>query len=223
MKYFKQYALMAAMAAGVSLSSNAMASNAFEGYKLYNTYCIFCHGADGKGDGPLANKLGRDMGKQVKPANLTDVSRMRKRSDKDLFQIIQGTADHAKINGKMPRWGLAIPGPQIKSLVSYVRMLADSKYDVIGDPEAGHKIYESTCSACHGANGKGDGSMTNVLPMEPADHTDSVKMGKMSNAKLINVVTNGTNGPKSFMPAYKGSLTKDEINSVVGYIRLLSY
>lgn len=219
MKYFKQYALMAVMAAGVTLSSNAMASNAYEGYQLYNTYCIFCHGAEGKGDGPLAKKLGKD----VKPANLTDVSRMRKRSDKDLFRIIQGTADHAKINGKMPRWGLAIPGPQINSLVSYVRMLHDSKHDVIGDPEAGRKIYESTCSACHGANGKGDGIMTNVLPMEPADHTNSTKMGKMSNSKLLNVVSNGASGPKSFMPAYKGSLSKDEINSVVGYIRLLSY
>lgn len=219
MKYFKQYALMAALAAGVALSSNAMASNAYEGYQLYNTYCIFCHGADGKGEGPLAGKLGKD----VKPANLTDVSRMRKRSDKDLFQIIQGTADHAKINGKMPRWGLAIPGPQIQSLVSYVRMLHDSKEDVIGDPEAGRKIYENTCSACHGVNGKGDGIMTNVLAMEPADHTDADKMGKMSNGKLLNVITNGTRGPKSFMPAYKGSLSKDEINSLVGYIRLLSY
>lgn len=218
MKHFKQYALLAAMAAGVVFSSNAAASNAYEGYQLYNTYCIFCHGADGKGDGPLASKLGK-----TKPANLTDASRMRKRSDKDLFQIIQGTADHAKINGKMPRWGLAIPGPQIQSLVSYVRMLHDAKEDVIGDPEVGKKIYMSTCSACHGPNGKGDGIMTNVLPMEPADHTDSAKMGKMSNGKLLNVITNGTRGPKSFMPGYRGSLSKDEINSLVGYIRLLSY
>ncbi|WP_428624192.1 c-type cytochrome [Sedimenticola sp.] len=218
MKYFKQYALMAAMVAGVAMSSNAAASNAYEGYQLYNTYCIFCHGADGKGDGPLANKLGKK-----KPANLTDASRMRKRTDKDLFQIIQGTADHAKINGKMPRWGLAIPGPQINSLVSYVRMLHDSKEDVIGNPEAGRKIYENTCSACHGVNGKGDGIMTNVLPMEPADHTDAAKMAKLSNSKLLNVITNGTRGPKSFMPGYKGSLSRDEINSLVGYIRLLSY
>jgi len=219
MKYFKQYALMAVMAAGVAMSSNAVASNAYEGHQLYHTYCIFCHGAEGKGDGPLAHRLGKD----VKPADLTNVSRMRKRSDKDLLQIIQGTADHAKINGKMPRWGLAIPGPQIQSLVSYVRLLHDSKQKVIGNPDVGRKIYEGTCSACHGANGKGDGIMTNVLPMEPADHTNADKMGKMSNEKLINVITNGTSGPKSFMPAYKGSLSKGDIESLVGYIRLLSY
>ena len=209
------YHLLPMLAAVALLSTNAVASDAFEGYKLYKSYCMVCHGVDGKGDGPLASKLGG-----TSPANLTDAARLGKRSDKDLFRIIQGTADHARIDGKMPRWGMAISGPQIKSLVAYVRFLHNSNYEVLGDPEVGKQIYLKSCAACHGPNGKGDGVMTNVLSMQPADHSNTGKMGEVSNATLLNVVSEGANG---YMPAWKSILSEEEIRSVVGYIRLLSY
>lgn len=208
-------ALMSALAALAFVSTSADASDAYEGYKLYKSYCMVCHGVEGKGDGPLASKLGG-----VEPANLTDASRLGKRSDKELFRIIQGTADHAKIDGKMPRWGMAISGPQIKSLVAYVRFLHDSKHKVIGDPEVGKSIYLKSCASCHGPNGKGDGVMTNVLDMHPADHSKSGKMAGMSNERLLKTVREGANG---YMPAWKGILGEEDIRSVVGYIRLLSY
>ncbi|MFO7593876.1 MAG: c-type cytochrome [Pseudomonadota bacterium] len=210
-KYYMSPMLLAALL----LSGNAAASDAFEGYKLYKSYCMVCHGVEGQGDGPLASKLGGSS-----PADLTNAAHVGKRSDKELFQIIQGTADHAEIDGKMPRWGLAISGPQIKSLVAYIRFLHESNHNVLGDPELGKQIYLKSCAACHGPSGKGDGVMTNVLDMQPADHTKSGSMGAVSNERLLEVVRNGGNG---YMPAWKGILSDEEITAVVGYIRLLSY
>ena len=37
----------------------------FEGRRLYRSYCLVCHGVDGKSIGPLANKL------NLKPADLS--------------------------------------------------------------------------------------------------------------------------------------------------------
>lgn len=208
--------LLTVMAASSLLAGNVLASNAYQGWQLYNTYCMVCHGVNGDGKGPLADKLGKGN----KPANLTDATKVGKRSDKEIFQVIEGTADHAKINGDMPRWGMAIPGPQIDSLVAYVRFLHDSKYPVIGNPEKGKEIYLKSCATCHGTRGKGDGVMTNLLSMKPADHSNSGKMAEMSNERLVRIVKNGA---EDYMPAWQGILTEQEIQSVVGYIRLLSY
>ena len=109
---------------------------------------------------------------------------------------------------------------QIKSLVAYIRFLHQSKHNVLGDPELGKQIYLKSCAACHGPGGKGDGVMTNVLDMEPADHTKSGNMGTVSNKRLLEIVRDGGD---SYMPAWKEILSDEEIMAVVGYIRLLSY
>jgi mono/diheme cytochrome c family protein len=173
-----------------------------------------CHGTEGKGNGPLASNLSK------KPSDLSDHLKMSKRTDNELFRVIQGTATHAKINGAMPQWGLAIPGPQIKSLVAYIRFLHQSKEGAMGNPDTGAAIYANSCAACHGATGKGDGVMTNVLPMKPVDHTNAKKMNGMSNKELRRAVAEGAG---DFMPGWSGILTDEEIDSTVGYIRLLGY
>ena len=44
---------------------------AYEGRRLYVSYCQLCHGTDGKGDGPLAKTM------QISPADLTTTIRAR--------------------------------------------------------------------------------------------------------------------------------------------------
>ena len=55
---------------------------AYEGRRLYVSYCQLCHGTDGKGDGPLAKAM------QISPADLTTT--VRSRSDTILTKIITG-------------------------------------------------------------------------------------------------------------------------------------
>ncbi len=209
--------LVSAILGGVFLAqvANAQPSNVYEGYKLFNETCFLCHGLDGKGKGPLSIKLNTTV------EDLTDNTDLAKKSDRDLFRIIQGTAPHGSINESMPQWGLAIPGPQIQSLVSYIRFLHQSKHPLIGDPETGRAVYQRYCAVCHGSNGRGNGPLTNVMEMEPADHTDTKKMAELTNEKLAEVIREGDVDSK-LMPGWKEILSADEIKAVISYIRLLS-
>ncbi len=196
-----------------SAAATAQKTNAFEGRQLFNTYCFSCHGAEGRGDGPLAKQLPK------RPANLADNSRMKNRSDIQLQQIIEGTADHGLVRGKMPRWNLALSGPQIKSVVAYIRVLHNPAVKVTGNPENGKKNYDRYCIACHGVNGKGDGIMAQVLSIKPADHTDGEAMAAIGNAELLKAIKDGTD---KMMPAWNEVLDEKEMEGLVGYIRLLS-
>ena len=55
---------------------------AYEGRRLYVSYCMLCHGPEGKGDGPLAKVM------EIKPADLSTT--VRSRSDTILTKIITG-------------------------------------------------------------------------------------------------------------------------------------
>lgn len=202
---------------GMWLSSNASAdySKTFDGYRIFQANCSVCHGADGSGNGPLAGKLG------ATPANLTNNDRLNQKSDRELFRIIEGTAPHGTVSKDMPKWGLAIPGTQIKSLVTYIRYLHQSKYPVSGNPIMGKQVYLSNCTICHGYDGRGRGAITKVYDMKPADHTNARSMERLSNEKIHNIISDGGAGA-SLMPGWKDMLSDKEIDDVVSYIRLLS-
>lgn len=198
------------------LSSNASAefSRSLEGYQIFSTTCFVCHGADGKGNGPLAGKL------KDKPSDLTNNAELSKLSDRDLFQIIEGTAAHGDASSEMPKWGLTIPHTQINSLVSYIRYLHSTKHPVSGNPLKGKETYDTYCTLCHG-NGKGKGVITKLYDMEPADHTDATAMNKISNEKMYSVIAKGTTG-STLMPGWKDILSEKEIKDVISYIRVIS-
>ena len=206
-----------AILANVMLSSNTFAdySKSFDGYRIFRTNCFVCHGLDGTGNGPLASKL------ETKPADLTNNDRLGKKSDRELFKIIEGKAPHGQVSSDMPQWGLTIPQTQIRSLLIYVRYLHSSKHPVSGDPEMGKRIYDKNCTICHGPGGKGKGMITKMYDMEPADHTNASSMNRMSNEKIRSIISTGTKGAK-LMPGWKGILSDKEIEDVISYIRLLS-
>lgn len=82
--------------------------------------------------------------------------------------------------------------------------------------ETGKKIYETTCTMCHGANGKG------VIP-GAANFTDAKGPLSKSDKVLIKHITEGYHSAGSPMPMPpKGgnmSLTADDIKHVLAYIR----
>ena len=217
MKQSSLYKLFFTIMFGTLFSTNAAAdySKTFEGYKVFNKYCFICHGAEGKGDGPLAGKIG------TAPANLTDDTRLAKRTDKELTAIIEGSAPHGTVSSDMPQWSRALSYTQIRSLVSYVRYMHRGKNGLTGNPVAGKEIYDGSCAQCHGEDGEGDGVLTRVYSMSPANHTDAVRMDKMSNKSMKDVIAKGGSGA-SLMPGWKGILSEQEIDDVVSYIRLIA-
>lgn len=77
------------------------------GRDLYEQHCEFCHGADGRGDGPLADEL------KVAPADLTKIAASRGGTfpEAEVHEIIDGRR-LVRAHGKsdMPIWGRQLGG-----------------------------------------------------------------------------------------------------------------
>ena len=85
-------------------------------------------------------------------------------------------------------------------------------------------LYRFHCAQCHGLKGMGDGpNATREMPVSPRDHTSAVEMNKLTDADIINAITDG--GPatskSSLMPPYGKTLSKAEISSLKDYLRKL--
>ena len=106
---------------------------------------------------------------------------------------------------------------------------APAKYANLANPftgdheaaEAGAEIYEVNCATCHGPEGKGDGPAAEELDPQPASLADAHMMEEMSDGALFwRVSEGGMMEPfNSLMPAWKDTLSEDEIWQVIAYIR----
>jgi len=193
---------------------------AYEGRKLYVSYCQLCHGTDGQGDGPLSKAM------KITPADLTTT--VRSRSDTILTKIITGEGRqtitgrnrHNLLSDAMPSWKDVFKTSEVKALIAYLRFLGNKKHDLMGDSEKGMQIYQKYCSVCHGVEGDGDGIMTNLMGISPMDHTNPNETNSMNNDELIKSIMKGQG---RFMPAWQGILSQADVEALVSYIRLLSH
>ena len=201
-------------------SDTANLPAAYEGRRLYVSYCLLCHGGDGKGDGPLAKAM------KIHPADLTTT--VRSRSDTILTKIITGEGRqtitgrdrHNLLSDAMPEWKDVFSEPQVKSLIAYLRFLGRSKHQLMGDPELGMQLYQKYCQVCHGVEGDGDGIMTKLMGIMPMDHTNPNETNSLDNKELVESILDGTG---RFMPAWRGILSQSDVEALVSYIRLLSH
>ncbi len=74
------------------------------GQKLFTQYCISCHGADGKGSGPVAASL------KIPPTDLTTIQKKGEKFPFDhVMTAIDGERMERSVNAhgtsKMPVWG----------------------------------------------------------------------------------------------------------------------
>jgi len=193
---------------------------AYEGRRLYVSYCLLCHGVDGKGDGPLARAM------KIDTADLTTT--VRSRSDTILTKIITGDGRqtitgrdrHNLLSEAMPEWNTVFDESQVKALIAYLRFLGRSKFELMGDPEIGMQLYQKYCKVCHGEEGDGEGIMTNLMGITPMDHTNPNETNSLSNEAIANSILDGKG---RFMPAWRGILSQGDVEALVSYIRLLSH
>lgn len=192
---------------------------AYEGRRLYVSYCQLCHGVKGQGDGPLTKAM------QITPADLTTT--VRSRSDTALKRIITGEGGqlisgrdrHNIISTAMPEWKGIFSDEQIDGLIAWLRFLGRGKHELMGDPMAGMKLYQTYCQVCHGEEGDGDGIMTKLMGIMPMDHTNPTETDILTNDDIIKSILEGKG---RFMPAWKGILSQADVEALVSYIRLLS-
>lgn len=89
--------------------------------------------------------------------------------------------------------------------------------------EQGKTLYNTYCAQCHGMQGNGMGVNVRDMSVQPRDHTDAVAMSSRSDDDLFKVISEGGQSiSKSvLMPPWGKVMSKEEINSLVKYLRVL--
>ena len=169
------------------------------GGRLFQTYCVQCHGTTWQG---------------VRGKGFPDLT------DKDWQwggapeQIIE-TISNGRI-GMMPPYGgnpEAIGGEAgAKEVANYVRSLSGlpNKSDLA---EKGKARFNTVCFACHGMDGKG------MQALGAPDLTDKVSLYGSSEAKIMESIVNGRTNQ---MPAWKDLLGEARIHVLAAYVLSLS-
>ena len=80
----------------------------------------------------------------------------------------------------------------------------------------GKKTYKTECLRCHGKEGKGDGSSSDLLDKQPADLT-SEKVQNQTDGELFWKISEG----RKPMPLAKRTLSDDQRWDIINYIRTL--
>ena len=85
------------------------------------------------------------------------------------------------------------------------------------DTVLGKKIYHDRCKACHGNRGDGKTFASNALYPPPKNFTGKNTKAELTRARMIRSITKGR--PNTAMMPWEKVLSKQEIHSVVSYIR----
>lgn len=84
--------------------------------------------------------------------------------------------------------------------------------------EAGRNLYSKNCAACHGPTGLGDGEAGRNLTPRPANIAAMRRMPMATDAYLYWTIAEGGQPVGSAMPAFKQSLSENEIWEIIGYV-----
>lgn len=202
------------------------------GKAIYTRTCVFCHGINGKGDGPAAVFIGTYTGPRPKDFTREDYKFRSTASgqlptDDDLFRTltkgIPGVMPSFQSFTEQERWEVIAyiktfaPGFQENGAAAMV--LPDPP--IAASPESisrGRRVYaEQKCEGCHGLDGKGDGPLALAgdlsdvrgMTLAPADLTmpRSFKNGARSR-DIVRTLVTGLDGTP--MPSYEAAFEGQE-------------
>ena len=96
---------------------------------------------------------------------------------------------------------------------SYLAVLVSGVW-AKGNAKAGTALYDGKCAMCHSKDGSGNSPMGKSMKV-PDLRSKAVQ--KQSDTELAETIANG----KKMMPKYGSQLSKEQINDLVAYIRVL--
>jgi DMSO reductase family type II enzyme heme b subunit len=220
--------------------SSILAEGSNPGQRIYNKRCSGCHGMDGKGDGPAAERFfphPRDFTRGLYKFRTTPKDTVP--TDDNLFRTISkglpGTG--------MPAWENTLSEQDIRAVIGYIKTfspefskqtpqpitigpkVASSKESI----EKGKELFhgKATCFMCHGPAGRGDGPLAPSLkdvwnnPVRPRNLTKGWFFRWGHNPEEIYTrIDTGISGTP--MPSFDETLSNEERWDVVNYVYSLS-
>ena len=82
----------------------------------------------------------------------------------------------------------------------------------------GRQLFAKDCAVCHGADGRGDGPAAAGLPQRPDDLSKIAPPPAFPDGVVAYRIINGVN----MMPAFKSTLSENEIWDLLNFIRSLA-
>lgn len=197
----------------LSLDVSAEASPLFmaEAKKNYAKLCGICHGNSGNGKGYAGASL------MPPPTDFTLPGLSAHLTKDKLRHAIK----HGVPGTSMVGYARKLSDSQISAMTRYIRqqfMRVAGLSRVPADASSqGKDIYIEHCAACHGDNGNTAVWAKSGLQPAPRNFTAPATVDELSVERMIMSVTHGR--PGTAMMAFDGRLSKDEIMSVVSFIR----
>jgi len=114
-QFIKKQEEAKATLAQAGAGGGAAAPAAVPGKQTYETFCVACHGADGKADSAAA------MAMDPKPRNLTDKAWQAKVDDAHIAKVIKEGGPSVGLSATMAPWGAVMNDEELKNVVAYVR------------------------------------------------------------------------------------------------------
>jgi len=179
---------------GMDVKALAADKQAMEtGKRLYLTYCMQCHGADGRGAKGFPNLTDSDWLYGGEPE-----------------QIKQTIAEGRM--GVMPAHA-QLGADTIKDLANYVRSLSGLPNDSVRAAKGKEAFTSAGCVGCHGMDAKG------MQAIGAPNLTDKVWLYGSSEATIIETIANGR---QNKMPAWKAFLGDAKDHVLTAYVYSLS-
>jgi cytochrome c oxidase cbb3-type subunit III len=187
------------------------ASAAPDGQKLYTKHCSVCHNDDGMGGIGL-------------PLNGEKIEHFPRDY---LFKTIR----NGRPGRVMPAFS-KLSDAQVNAIVDHVldwkkTSLSEQYSDqpVQGNAQRGKLLFEEKCAACHGKNGKSEGTGTGVtlsrereFAVVPPALNNAGFLASASDEWIKSTITNGR--PGTIMPSQQFfKFSEQQLNDVVSYVR----
>lgn len=177
---------------------------------LYAQHCAACHGPEGRGDGPAADRVHpapRDLVEE--PYRFVTASRQGVDFEESLRRVIEEGIPHSSMVG----FRGVLSDKEIAGLVSYVADMQADPWDeepmdlgrrppvTSGTIARGANLYDTLgCTSCHGPGGRGDGPDAATLldslerPVRPSDFSTGVFKSGPDPEDLAGTIMRGVPG-----------------------------
>jgi mono/diheme cytochrome c family protein len=170
------------------------APNMDEGAELFAEFCTECHGENGQGNGPLV--LAGQIPTEIR--DFTDPNTTLDTTPQDWFDIIT----NGRLEALMPPWRNSLDESQRWAVTMYVYMMSVTSEQV----DLGREVWAANCAECHGSDGRGpQGNLQEMVAL--------------SDGAILAAINQGVGG---IMPAFAETLSADERQAALAYLRTLA-
>jgi mono/diheme cytochrome c family protein len=209
------------------------------GKAVYEQRCAYCHGASGRGDGPVATSLHpRPLDFTAGKFKLRTTETGSLPTDDDLTRtILEGMPGTS-----MPAWRGRLPPDDVRNVVTYLksfspRFASETPHPIVAPTRTtepapavarGQAAYGRLgCAACHGADGRGTDAVASGLtddwnrPIEATDLTEPWRFRGGPSARDIYLrLRTGMSGTP--MPSFASAAPEDELWDLAQYVESLA-